>query len=236
MYDNMIFICGCGHSGTTILNKIMSNHKNIYGLDYETGIFVKHKGEKLHSEINKLNKQRKLCNKKWLCEKTPGHVYHIDTIFQLVRTPKIILLVRDGRDVVSSLHKRYSNFEFSISRWIKDNQQWLNSEHRNKLYVLRYEDFVKSPEKEIKKICYYLEEDYDDRMLDYPKQEMILPKNIFDKEISGEYHKLLRLYQINQNIYDGTKRYLKDLTALQMNLLYSNEEFMELMQKFNYFD
>ena len=30
LMNNNIFIIGCGHSGTTILNKILSNHKNIY--------------------------------------------------------------------------------------------------------------------------------------------------------------------------------------------------------------
>jgi len=234
MYENMIFICGCGHSGTTILNKIMSNHRNIYGLDYETGIFVKYKGEKLNSEIDKLDKQRKLCKKRWVCEKTPGHVYHIDNIFQLVRSPKVIVLVRDGRDVVCSLHKRYSNFEFSINRWIKDNQEWLNSEHGGELHVLKYEDFVKRPGAELRKICSYLEEDYDDEMLNYPKEELVLPEDIFDKEISGEYHRLLRLYQINQNLYDGSKRYLKDLNKEQMNQLFLNESFVTLMTKLGY--
>jgi len=102
------------------------------------------------------------------------------------------------------------------------------------LHVLKYEDFVKRPEIELKKICSYLEEDYDDEMLNYPKEELVLPKDIFDKEISGEYHRLLRLYQINQNLYDGSKRYLKDLNKEQMNQLFLNESFVALMTKLGY--
>ena len=43
MSDNMIFIVGCGHSGTTILNKIIGTHKNIYSISQETGFFAQHK-------------------------------------------------------------------------------------------------------------------------------------------------------------------------------------------------
>lgn len=38
--DNFILIMGCGHSGTTILNKILSSHISVYGLNYETNMFL----------------------------------------------------------------------------------------------------------------------------------------------------------------------------------------------------
>ena len=69
-------------------------------------------------------------------------------------------------------------------------------------------------------------------MLNYKKEkvELSIPDGIIE-EIN---HTSLRNYQVNQDLYDGTKRYLKDLTELQMNLLYSNDRFMELMNSFDY--
>jgi hypothetical protein len=235
--ENMIFIFGCGHSGTTILNKIISNHKNIHGLDYETGLFVrgKYKNKDLFDDtLKNLDEERKKFNKKWLCEKTPGHVYAINKIFELIKNPKIIIIVRDGRDVVSSLNKRYNNFEMSLNRWINDNSEWANSQYKYEFHVLKYENLVENPKLEIKKICDYLEEEYDINIFNYEKQKIELPKNIFDNQIDGENHEILRSYQINQHIYDGTKRYLKDLDEQQINLLYLNQKFMDLMNLFDY--
>lgn len=38
--DNLIFICGCGHSGTTLLWAMLSAHPDIYGINYETEVFL----------------------------------------------------------------------------------------------------------------------------------------------------------------------------------------------------
>ena len=235
--ENIIFILGCGHSGTTILNKVIGNHKNVYGIDYETGFFAKHKEKDTDKEItDKLNNldKRTSFKKKWMCEKTPSHVYGIDKIFKLTKNPKIIVSIRDGRDVVASLYKRYNDFNLSVNRWIDDNNEWLSSQHKDSFHILKYEDFVKQPESELKKICNYLQEEYDDNMLDYKKEKIKIPKKVVENPTDGINHSLLRLYQINQDLYDGTKRYIKDLTEQQISLLDSNENFMELMKKFNY--
>jgi hypothetical protein len=238
MYNkNIIFICGCGHSGTTILNKIIGNHKNIYSISKETGFFARHKEKDKDEDIIKnlgtLDKRIEL-NKKWLCEKTPGHIYGIDRIFKLIENPKIIVIIRDGRDVVASLHKRYDDFDKSVNRWIEDNIAWSNNSHKDSFHLLRYEDLIKEPQIQLAKICDYLEEEYDNNMLNYEREKRERP--IFDGQIEGDDHAALRDYQLNQDLYDGTKRYLRDLTESQMHLLYSNEKFMELMKKFDYFD
>ena len=235
MSDNMIFIVGCGHSGTTILNKILGTHKNIYSISQETGFFAQHKQKDKDKDIIKnlesLDKRVEF-NKKWICEKTPGHVYGINRIFKLIKDPKIIVIIRDGRDVIASLNKRYDNFDKSVNRWIEDNNTWLNNQYKDSFHLLKYEDLVKEPQIELKKICDFLPEEYDNNMLNYKKEkvELSIPDGIIE-EIN---HTSLRNYQVNQDLYDGTKRYLKDLTELQMNLLYSNDRFMELMNSFDY--
>jgi lysine/ornithine N-monooxygenase len=128
---NNIFIIGCGHSGTTILNKIISNHKDIYGLNYETSLFYESSHENIIKKINTFNSERIKLGKKYFCEKTPNHVYKINQIYKYTINPKIIVITRDGRDVVASLKKRYNDFNMSLNRWINDNNEWLNSSYIN---------------------------------------------------------------------------------------------------------
>jgi len=56
--ENFIFIVGCGHSGTTIVNKIISNHKNIFGFNYETYLFI-WTTDKIPEKLNDFNKKKK---------------------------------------------------------------------------------------------------------------------------------------------------------------------------------
>ena len=38
--ENLIFVCGCGHSGTTLLWAMLSAHSRVYGIPYETAVFL----------------------------------------------------------------------------------------------------------------------------------------------------------------------------------------------------
>jgi len=226
---------GCGHSGTTLLKQIINNHKNVFGINHETGIFAKHREKDTDEEIIKnLENLDKRINEKWMCEKTPGHVYGIDRIFKLIENPKIIVIIRDGRDVIASLYKRYCDFNKSVDRWIDDNTEWLKNSHKDSFHILKYEDLVKEPRIQLKKICSYLQEEYDQNMLNYKKEKIEFPKEAFDNPTEGENHAALRNYQLNQELYDGSKRHLKDLTEQQINSFYSNKKFVELMKKFDY--
>ena len=53
LIENPIFIVGCGHSGTTLLNKLLGHHSNIFSIPDESWIFG-HKLEK--SETMKIFK------------------------------------------------------------------------------------------------------------------------------------------------------------------------------------
>ena len=104
--ENFIFIIGCGHSGTTLLNKIIGNHRDIYSIPNETYLFKKSPDE-IKEILNIYDNNRKSLKKKFVCEKTPTHVYHINDMYTHTINPKIIIITRDGRDVFSSLKKRF---------------------------------------------------------------------------------------------------------------------------------
>lgn len=231
--DNFIFVMGCGHSGTTIINKIIGNHKDIYGVENETSLFFSECSEKIEKQLAVLSNARYADNKKWVCEKTPRHVYKITEIYKHVKSPKIIIMVRDGRDVVASLLHRYGLLYKSVGRWVNDNYEWMNHKNVADFCVVKYEDFVADPRCVIKTICDYIGITYYDDILNYSKCSTNIP-NFSLKIIDGSDHSNLRKYQINQNIYDGSKRYLRDLSQKQLDQLYEYPNFVMFMNKFGY--
>jgi hypothetical protein len=215
------------------MNKIIGNHKNIYGIDYESSFLFTDDQKNIKNIFLAFKKRCEKINKKNICEKTPKHVYKIDEMYRYVKNPKIIVMVRDGRDVVASLFKRYGSFDKAISRWVCDNFAWIEHPNRENFCVVKYEDFVSDPGSTIKKICDYIGIEYYEGVLNYPKNNICYP-DIRNGLIDGELHNKLREYQINQDIYDGTGRYITDLSQTQLEELQSREDFMEVMTKLNY--
>ena len=100
-----IFIVGCGHSGTSILLSVLSNHPRFYTIIPESYIF--HKNEYHRSKILRMWVQKAYDNNKHiLLEKTPSHCLKVRQILQTFVSPKIIAVIRDGRDVCCSLKKK----------------------------------------------------------------------------------------------------------------------------------
>ena len=145
-------------------------------------------------------------------------------------------MIRDGRDVVCSLNKRHGIIQKSVYRWVSSNKEWLEHSNKNNFFILKYEDFVKDKETSIKRLCNYLELDYYEEIFDYHKKEVSLPDNFFDGLINYYNGKniLLREYQVNQPVYDGTKRWKKELSNEYLDYLYSDTEFMKMMEKLDY--
>lgn len=86
----------------------------------------------------------------------------------------------------------------------------------------------------MKKICEFIGEEYDENMINYEKTPFDLEEHFFNQLIRGEKHNMLRKYQINQEIYDGTNRYLTDLSKEDMNTIMKNNSFLEMMKLLDY--
>ncbi len=52
-------------------------------------------------------------------EKTPRHINHLDRIFRLDTKARVVLVVRDGRDVAASLKQRGSPWADCMGRWVR---------------------------------------------------------------------------------------------------------------------
>lgn len=160
-----VFIVGCGRSGTTLLLSIMDAHPNIvsikgesfafYPKPFRPGIIAYH--------LDELN----ICkNKRW-CEKTPKHIHSVKEINSFFEGRcKFIYMVRDGRDVVTSVHPSNPNsFWVPLSRWIDDNQKGLS--YGNDVYRVKYEDLIINPEETLGGICNYIDEPFYEELLSF---------------------------------------------------------------------
>jgi hypothetical protein len=234
MFKNMIFIMGCGHSGTSLLLQLVGNHKNVYKIETESHVFCKTKVEL--TIITSWDQERSKQQKKWICEKSPSHVHRISNIYTYVENPKIIVIIRNGLDVVASLYKRNGNLDESMNRWINDNHAWMSHSEKHTFHVVKYEDLVKNPEESLSKICEFLGEEDDLQMINYPKSHFELDANFFETliDVDSGKHEKLRRHQLNKNIYNGSNRYLNDFVNGEVDVLMRNEKFTEIMLKLNY--
>ena len=110
--------------------------------------------------------------RRWGDKSTPGKFSYLDKMNLVFPQSKFINIVRDGRDCVASAVKA-GFFEKSFIRaayaW-SDNETFCRrfgaslGEHR--YHSLRYEDLLDDPDKSLKQICAFLNEDFYPSMLD----------------------------------------------------------------------
>ena len=118
-------------------------------------------------------------------EKTPQNVRHIDYIFAHFPNAKFIHVIRDGRDVVCSVrtHPRFrivngekvpTNIRRPlapcIDNWLRDTAAGMKSRGRPNYYEVHYEQLVESPEPTLRRLCEFIGEPWDGRMLDYHRE------------------------------------------------------------------
>jgi hypothetical protein len=110
--------------------------------------------------------------KKYWGNKTPRLTHYGELIKANLPEACFIHLIRDPRAVSLSLANSMihrSNIYFGARRWVRHVRAALKLEKRYSKDVLRvyYEDLVKDPEKELRKICKFLKIKYQKAMLEY---------------------------------------------------------------------
>lgn len=149
-----VIIGGCGRSGTTLLLSILSAHPNIYAIPQETEIFARMEG-RIKDFLPLIQKHR-------YCEKTPKNVQQFKEILKLFKgTVRLVHVVRDGRDVVTSKHPQNPDkYWVSIERWVED----VSAGILPYVYTIKYEDIICDFKSTIKKLLRFIGEDYTDEI------------------------------------------------------------------------
>lgn len=233
-----IFIVGCGHSGTSIMLAILSNHPHFHPITYESALFKRSESEIRAIMLQWDQKCMEAGKKRWI-EKTPPHIFHIKRFLLHRPQSKFIIMLRDGKDVVCSLKYRteYKNFDTRVDRWIYDNLAGLPYWDHPNVIVVKYEDLVSKTEMTLKKVFSFLGENYLSEVLDYCKHQKYWYHSEIAKPMSvethTEHHKL-RNWQINQPLFDGRGRWKTEMSDEEKEVF--KDKTQQYLQKFGYLE
>lgn len=223
-----VFICGCGHSGTTLLARILSTHPSVFSLPYETAAFVDSNGPKWKA-VARLLAGAALSLKPVLVEKTPSHIHHTAAISRVLPRSSFIVATRDGRDTVASLGKRYKDHQRAFDRWVNDSRASRLRIAAGSSILWRYEDFIDSPSQSLARLCDFIGIAYSDELLDYHKR----PVTWGSRQSTPSAHSELRNRQVNQPITDNRGKWKDELPA-DIAARFGEGEARELMSYFGY--
>ena len=216
MYNKLIFIGGTAHSGTSLLEYLLSFHSNIVSIcDYnnlnshitfienDTNVFKSY--ELFNNYIDNIVLSYNITNQ-YILLKNPDNVYYIDEINKYTNNSKIILLIRDAKHTALSLLKRHDNmwpdFETALNYWIKINNI-ISLSNNNNIYKLKYEDFVSDIINTLQSIHHFLNlNDESDESLH--KYNSLCNKTLNDFPNDIEHIKL-RQTQLLTPIYNSTE-------------------------------
>lgn len=102
----------------------------------------------------------------YFVEKSPSNVYSFKDFSSVLPEVPLIHIVRDGRDVVSSLMKRNFSLFCAGSAWLYDTLAGIRARGAKNYLEIRYEDLVSDPVGTLRKVCDHLKLPYDSNLVD----------------------------------------------------------------------
>jgi len=110
-------------------------------------------------------------------DKTPYYILHLRTIKEMFPNAQIIHVIRDGRDcALSMLSRKYDLDIYNTYHAAKHWQQYVETGQTighelgsDVYYEIRYEDILDDPVRAMQKICVFLEEEYNDSIVNFNK-------------------------------------------------------------------
>lgn len=206
--SNAIFVVGCGHSGTTLLLRVIGSHPKIHAILDESATFTKDRTYQLRD----FDMAALAAGKKRWVEKTPLHIHHIGSMFKWRPKARVIIILRDGRDVAASIKKRKENFETGVNRWVRDNaagEKWWQDP---RVMVLKYEDLVTDFDGKVREVIDFLGEEYCEEMGNFHQglKHEAQPESRPESAVEGN-HFQYRMWQVSQPLFDGRGRWMEEL-------------------------
>lgn len=221
------FVTGCSHSGTTIILRYLASLASVHAVPEETNVF-RHatNAVAVRRAITSWRRDAHAHGRSFVCEKTPTHVFRIRRIHRYLPRARIVIVTRDGRDVVASLVRRGVPIDEAIDKWLRAVKASRTHGGDRRVLNVRYEEFTRSPSDVVQRIAEFF--DLGDRDLpDHPSASFAfdlagasVPAERPEGE-SGADHIQLRNWQINQPVYDSSGRWRDTFDAEQLHVVAS---------------
>ena len=141
-------------------------------------------------------------------DKTPYYVLHLRTIKEMFPNAQIIHVIRDGRDCALSMFGRKYDLDiYNTYHAAKYWQQYVETGQAigqelgsDVYYEIRYEDILADPVGAMRKICVFLEEEYNDSLVNFkkssePGKTPLLQKTI-QRDNAEKWRRLMTPWQI----------------------------------------
>lgn len=180
-----IIIGGCGRSGTTLLLAVLSAQTAIHAVPFESEVFCPtawsgHLDLNAPFEIDRLTDYLAQADirpgqTRW-CEKSPKNILFFGRILDYFDSEvRLINIVRDGRDVVTSYHptRRREKPWVSPQRWLDDVSVGAEFDDHPQAYVIRYEDLVARFEATMTDLLNFLGEPVPSDLTDWPQRATV---------------------------------------------------------------
>jgi hypothetical protein len=115
--------------------------------------------------------------KDWWADKTPPHIDHIELLAAIFPGATFVEPVRDGRDVslsITGLPFGGNNAWTTARRWAHCIREGVAARERrpDDVLLVRYEDLVAHPEREVRRVSEFLDIEYDEDMLHVERTDM----------------------------------------------------------------
>src|SRR5215469_2316778 len=153
-------------------------------------------------------------------EKTPGHVLWLSQIHHLFPEAKILVCVRDPRDVVASYDERWGGNRADTAYLMRASAQvrhylrhlLQDSEYPpDQVFHIRYEELATHPQAILEQTCGFLHLDFEPRMLEFYRTHLNVERDWPD----GVHHRLLSKPATTERI----GRYRSGFSASQIALI-----------------
>jgi tetratricopeptide (TPR) repeat protein len=212
-----IFILGMPRSGTSLVEQIISSHKEVFGAGEINTLITPILEKMLSNEKDKnifSDKDLFSMRKKYLdslaqlstsanvvTDKTPANFQYIGIILSMFPDAKIIHLKRDPRAICWSIYQSnwYENgyrFSYNMDDLVtfyglySRLMEFWHKKFPEKIYDICYEDLTTNQEEETKKLLEYCELDWDENCLNFHKNKRPV--------------KTASSFQVRQKMYQGS--------------------------------
>lgn len=216
---NPIIIGGCARSGTTLLLSILSSHQNIHSIPYETCFFTDYRKSYKKLKIKKFYNyvfDHKLYDYSLrICEKTPRNILVVDQLLNYFGNRlRFINIVRDGRDVVTSIHpKNPYIFWVNTDRWVDSLNEGRLYENHPQVLTIRYEDLILDFKATMLNICEFIDEEYSTNFENYDQFSNV--REIHGKKTSLPYKDSIGRWK-SENYKELIYEFMKNPKALEL--------------------